>query len=193
VGAELSETANLSRSKEFHSAAIAPPANAGKEKYMTTTTNIGARREGMKARAFAPCALACLGWLSLASAVEAQPIQQYKNGACTSSKICTIDFLTTPTGKRIEVTNVSCYLRVTGSSELHAMQFLVAQGSSIVSAFTVEPRLIGGAPGTSYVYAANHPVFAYATAGRRLQAYVELKQGAFSQFACHISGQMVPA
>jgi hypothetical protein len=167
-----------------------PPTNAEEEKRMTTQTNVGAERSGKKAGAFAVAAITCLLWPSVSPAAEPLPYQLYKNGSCTAAKICSIDFPAVPAGRSLEISNVSCYLRVDGASVLNAMQFLLMEGAAVKSALTVEPRLIGGSAATSLVYAANHHVLMFVSAGRRLQAYADLTQGTYSQFACHISGRM---
>ncbi|HET6376220.1 MAG TPA: hypothetical protein VFF88_09235 [Methylocella sp.] len=150
------------------------------------------RRKGMKATALFSALLGCLSVLPLSSAAEAAPFQQYKNGACSaSSKICTIDFAVVPAGKRLDIIDASCYLRVSGAHELYAMQFLVMQGTATQSALTLQPQYIDDVtmPFES-VYSANHSTIAFANAGQRLRAYVELSKGTYSQFACHISGQL---
>jgi hypothetical protein len=135
-------------------------------------------------------AAGCLSWLPLASAAEAVPFQQYKNGACTSSLTCTVEFNLVPGGRRLDVTNVSCYLRAGGTVELLAMQLLVTEGGATRSAVTLVPAFVD-TTGTQdeWVYSANATIFAFAKAGQRFLAYAELKKGTFSQFACHISGQ----
>ncbi|HET6376221.1 MAG TPA: hypothetical protein VFF88_09240, partial [Methylocella sp.] len=50
------------------------------------------RLKGVKASVFLSALLSGLSLLSLSSAAEAAPFQQYKNGVCTSAKVCTIDF-----------------------------------------------------------------------------------------------------
>lgn len=96
----------------------------------------------VKGRALVPALLGCLLWLPLPSPAEAAPFQQYKNGVCTSSSICTIDFAVVPAGRRLEITNASCYLRTSLTNELSAMQFLVIEGTATRSALTLVPSFV---------------------------------------------------
>jgi hypothetical protein len=170
------------------------------ESNMTTRTTVDAVRtqepeaslyKGTKARALFSTLLGCISWLPLASAAEAAPFQRYLNGVCPGSLLCTIDFPTVQAGKRLEITNVSCYARVSGNHNFYALQLLVFEGGAIRSALTLRPRYVDDVttPFQS-VYSANHSIFAFANAGQRFQAYAELEEGTFSQFACSISGQM---
>ena len=43
------------------------------------------------------------------------------------------------------------------------------------------------------MFAANNAISAFAGAQQRMQAYVEIADGSFSQVACHISGDLVKA
>jgi hypothetical protein len=139
--------------------------------------------------------LGCLSYLAISSVAQAVPFQQYLNGNCTGINTCNISFTTVQVNRRMVIDNVSCYLRLTESStnEVYAMQLLARQGDIIHTAVTLVPSVTGGVPGTSdIIYAANHAISAFANAGQRFQAYVEKRGGgAFSQFACHISGDLV--
>jgi hypothetical protein len=146
--------------------------------------------KGINARALFSALMGCLAWLPFSSAAEAAPFQQYRNGVCAAS-ICNIDFVVVPAGRRLDISNVSCYLRASGDRDISAMQLLVMQGAATRSAVSLVPEHVDdmGSPFQS-VYSANHTIFTYATAGQRFRAYTELKKGTFSQFACHISGQI---
>jgi hypothetical protein len=155
-----------------------------------TARTPGPTRGGMKSRALFSALLGCLAWLPLSSA-EAVPFQQYRNGTCASALICTIDFPVLLANRRLDITNVSCYLRTSGNHEFKAMQLLVMQAAATRSALTLAPSLVDLTSNPfEAVYAANHPIVAYAGAGQRFQVYAELHRGTFSQFACHISGQL---
>lgn len=137
--------------------------------------------------------LGCIAGFSLSSAAQAARFQQYLNGAC-AGLVCKINFLVVPAGKVLDVTNFSCYLRVSDSSEIYALQLLViGPGGGILNAVTADLNFVDLiSSGTQYVYQSNDTIFAFATAGQRFQAYAQLKAGTFSQFACHISGQLLP-
>jgi len=176
----------------FTPAVVSDPTSASStmEKDMIKRMNFEAART-LKARALISALLGCLGWLPFSSVAEAAPFQQYRNGVCASNSICTIDFGLVPAGGRLDITNVSCYLRTSGTVELSAVQILVVRGMVTQSALTIVPEFVDtlGVPFES-VFSANHPIFAFATAGQRFRAFAELKKGTFSQFACHISGQL---
>lgn len=144
-------------------------------------------------------AAALLALATLAAPASAKPFQQYLNGVCgASAKICKIDFFTVPAGSRLDVKNVSCYIRLALESgrgtQIRASQLLVlgANPVNVVNAVTLVPVLVGQ-PATDDVYSASHPISAFAGAQQRFQAYVELDAGTFSQVACHISGDLVKA
>jgi hypothetical protein len=136
-------------------------------------------------------AAALLALFTLAAPASARPFQQYLNGVC-GPKICRINFIKVPAGSRLDVKNVSCFISVGGPAQLRASQLLVlgATPGSVVNAVTLAPLPQGRAL-TDYIFSANHPISAFASAQQRFQAYVEIAAGTFSQVACHISGDMV--
>ena len=132
----------------------------------------------------------CFFWLQGSSA-QAAPYQRYQNGSC-GSLVCAIDFPKVPAGKRLVLSNTSCYLRVSNAADLLAMQLFVLNNvGGFVSAQTLTPQFVDSiTTPAERVYSATHVVFAFANAGQRFQAYTELKQGTFAQLACHISGDL---
>ena len=145
-------------------------------------------------------AAALLALVALAAPASARPFQQYLNGVCgASAKICRINFIKIPAGSRLDVKNVSCYIRINeepggGNAQVRASQLLVlgATPGSVVNAVTLVPRS-EAFTATEHGYAANEAIFAFASAQQRFQAYVEIVAGTFSQVACHISGDMMTA
>ena len=144
-------------------------------------------------------AAALLALVALAAPASARPFQQYLNGVCgASAKICRINFIKIPAGSRLDVKNVSCYIRLALESgrgtQIRASQLLVlgATPSTVVSAVTLVPARVGQTA-TDVAYSANHLISAFAGAQQRFQAYVEISGGTFSQVACHISGDMMTA
>ena len=141
--------------------------------------------------------LGCAACISLSSAAQAARFQQYLNGACVGL-VCTINFSVVPAGKTLDVSNFSCYLRVSGvdsgKSDVFALQLLqIKAGGGIGNAVTADLQFVDSITTPSErVYQSNNTIFAFATAGQRFRAYAELKAGTFSQFACHISGQLLP-
>jgi hypothetical protein len=134
---------------------------------------------------------------ALSSGAEAANFQKYLNGVCGPVAVCTIDFPVVPAGKTLEISDASCYLRTSDDANFYAMQILVMKGTTVASALTLGPftRLFGqlASPSESVnVYQVNNPIFAFATAGQRFQAYTEIRGGQYKQFACHISGQLKP-
>jgi hypothetical protein len=129
--------------------------------------------------------------MPVSSVAEAVPYQLYKNGNC-SSLVCNIDFPVVPANRRLEISNVSCYVRTSSDLELYAMQLLVMQGGVTRSAVTLAPVFLSSIGTTETVFSANHTIFAVGRTGQRFRAYTELKAGSFKQYACHISGEMLP-
>ena len=135
---------------------------------------------------------------AFAAPASAKPFQQYLNGAC-AGKLCRINFAKVPAGQRLTVSNISCYWRLANAQngfapQIRAAQMLVigATANDVLNAVTLVPEQFARA-GVESVYSADHSVFAFANADQRLQAYVELSIGKFSQVACHISGDMAKA
>jgi hypothetical protein len=132
--------------------------------------------------------------------VSRTPFQQYHFTHCNTDEICTVDFRRVPSGSRLEITNVSCYLEVsarTGSPELRVAQLLLLRpNDSIATAST----LLLGQQHTSFTstgnlrgYAANHAIDVFAPAGHYFQAYADPLRpiDSVSFLACHISGDLV--
>ena len=139
--------------------------------------------------------MAAAGVVAACSGVaHAAPYQKYLNGSC-GQLVCSINFPVVPVGNRLEISNVSCYLRTQSDSGLYAAQLLVVAGANFPSAVTLVPYLVDtvGATPSAQIWSANHSIFAFATAGQKFRAYVELLHGNIYQWACHISGQMVPS
>lgn len=124
---------------------------------------------------------------------QARPFQEYKNGNC-SGEACVINFLLVPQGKRLTISNVSCYLRTADPAVLYAMKLLVviARNGAIRTAVTLMPDSTDSLADAE-VFSANETIYAFATAGQRFRATAEIREGgSFQQFACHISGQLTP-
>ena len=143
--------------------------------------------------------------LSLSSAAEAARFQKYLNAtSCPDTigpSLCNISFAIVPAGKTLDITDVSCYLRMedSGASMLYAMQLLqISAGGGILNAVTLNPKITDSGTPTgqnfSSIWASNDEIFAFATAGQRFRAVAQLgnTSGKITQFACHISGQLLP-
>ena len=147
-------------------------------------------------------ALCVIGIVALANDVQATNFQQYKNAtSCPSVSLCNIDFSVVPAGKTQEITNVSCYLRIEdGGALLYAMRLLqISSNGTINNAVTMQPLpLDAGNPtgqSASSVYTSNDTVFTFANATQHFRAFAQLgnSNGGISQFACSITGQLVPS
>jgi len=155
----------------------------------------------MRTKRLVAFTLLALG-LTLSSAAEAARFQKYLNAtSCLSNALCNIDFANVAAGKTQEITNVSCYLRMedSGASMLYAMQLLqISAGGGILNAVTLNPQITdsGTPPGQNFssIWASNDEIFAFAAAGQHFRATAQLgnASGKIIQFACHISGQLLP-
>ena len=145
-------------------------------------------------------AAALLVLAAFAAPASATPFQQYLKGECVGFT-CAATFAVVPAGRRLEIDNVSCYVRIKGTAavegQIRALQLLVLGSNlSAFHAVTLVPKFVGGgtvAGAREGVYSANHSIFAFASGTQRFQAYVDLGLGVLSQFDCHISGDMVKA
>ena len=74
-------------------------------------------------------AVSALMTLSAPAFAASKPYQKYLNGDC-GLKVCKINFDPVPAGSRLDIQNVSCYMRLaresgTGNVTIHAAQLLV--------------------------------------------------------------------
>jgi hypothetical protein len=151
---------------------------------------LGSRRKERRAlRAL----LGFLGGAFFCSAADATPFQQYTNGVCHPAiPACDIGFAAVPAGKRLEIDNVSCHVRVDGD---HALDSVYLYADEQI--FFLAPEVVAGGARTT-IYAANHSIFAFAKAGQHFSAGMTMtlgvsSNGVISQFACHISGRLIDA
>jgi hypothetical protein len=143
-------------------------------------------------RFFIAMGLSAVAATSVTKPAEAADYQKYLNGNC-AGVICTLDFPVVPAGKKLTISNTSCYLKTFATTDLVAMQLLVIKGATPLTAVTLGPasEYFAANPSTS-IHQVNAQIFAFAQAGQRFQAYAEVRNGSgFQQFACHISGQLV--
>lgn len=146
--------------------------------------------------------LGCVLGLSLSSVAEASRFQKYLNAtSCPGPGLCNIDFAKVPAGKTQDITNVSCYLRMedSGAATLYAMQLLQISAAGVVlNAVTLTPEITDSGTPTgqnfSSIWASNDEIFAFAEARQHFRAIAQLgnASGKITQFACHISGQLLP-
>jgi hypothetical protein len=149
------------------------------------------RHQSHGASAPALALLAVLGHAPFAYAAPPTPFQEYVNGSCNASfSYCDIAFSRPPLGKRLEISDVSCYARANSGDRLTNMYVTINDHqNSFLHAVFLAPEQIAEAGGTA-VFAANHSLLAYADAGERIYATV-LGTGAFQQFACHLGGMLI--
>jgi hypothetical protein len=136
--------------------------------------------------------LACFGWPTVSSVAAAAPFQEYVSVVCNAdSEFCEMAFTRPPAGKRLEMDNVSCYLRGAVDLGLSDM-YLAIHNAENAWQLTIHlaPELVAESAETA-VFAANHSLFAYANSGYRIYASAIGKPDAFRQFACHVSGRLV--
>jgi len=141
---------------------------------------------------------------TIASVAQAQtevrtPYQQYVYiGSC--SVPCVLNFAAVPARHRLEVSNVSCYLRwdaVANLMYVDNVQLLVLNSSNaLITASTLAPipvhTLDPQVPHSRLTFAANHAVAVFAPAGHHFRAASDTTGGAAASFfSCHVSGQMV--
>jgi hypothetical protein len=148
-------------------------------------------------------ALAALMFAIPAHAETRTPYQEYafaQNSTCSGNPVCRLNFPRVPAGARLELSNASCYVKLKGangdSAFVKVIQLLVLKAdNTLVTASNMAPYLTGrGVEGGSVwrTFSFNHPIRAFAPAGRHFQAYVEQNEVASFDFvACHISGDMV--
>jgi hypothetical protein len=128
------------------------------------------------------------------SATAVTHFQQYRNGVCErEAGFCGIPFNTVPAGKTLEITNTSCYVRGDGPMNIYSLQ-LEQRGPSgnAGTAVTLVPFHIDTLSNGEEVFQSNDQVLVRATAGQHFYAHLQKRSGIVLQFACHISGRMLP-
>lgn len=139
-------------------------------------------------------ALLCLAFSgSMANAATSVPYQRSDIGNCGLVLTCTIDFPVVPAGKRLEITNTSCYVFTTFNSRFYALQLLVVTPGGVnLNAVTPSARFTDLDFDSNYRhYTANSKIFAFATGGQHFQAFAQLSAGTFRALVCHISGRLI--
>ena len=147
--------------------------------------------------------LCCVASLAAPSGAEAARFQQTLAGACGASAVCKLDSPVVAAGKTVEVTNVSCHLRLKdpGVPVRHQLQVVQSNGVTVALAVSLQPFFIGrdeSIPVRS-TYVSNHSVLATAIQNQRFRVtttvappIVSPSLGFFFEFSCHISGTQTP-
>jgi hypothetical protein len=151
-----------------------------------------------KRRALVSTLLVCLGSPSLSCAADAAPFQRYESVDCgQATTYCTMTLAFVPAGKRMEIDNASCYLRMSGDHEIASMVLMLSKEKQFRHELFLAPeRDVGRAPSQgekTTIYSANHSIVAFADGGEQLEAAVQYGAGVAGQFACHISGRLIDA
>ncbi len=139
--------------------------------------------------------LALFGGLAIDSyGAFAAPYQQYKVGVCGTAATCTITFNPVPSGKTVELTNVSCFVSMSagaGIKRLQLQQALANNSTPISVALPPAPYLVAfGTPAQADLGVVNLPVTLSATGGQKFRTRAEIVGGTFKEFSCHISGRI---
>lgn len=159
-----------------------------------------AARHGKLGAALLRSAAALLALAAFAAApASARPFQQLVVGNCVV-KTCKYDFVKVPIGQRLEIRNVSCYLRMGAAAETFFPP-IVASELAVLGATTPPKTLnavelitrITGAHEDQIVVTSNDSVAAFATAQQHFQVVTVVYDGALFETRCQISGDMVSA
>ena len=133
--------------------------------------------------------------LPLSSGAQAAPYQRYlSKDNCAAGFECVLLFPKVPSGKRLIITNVACYLRVSDPADLRslALDVLSASGTTVLAGVPLVPvkgDLLSPGP-NERVYSSNDAIYQFAQAGQQFRARATQVNGAFGTFACNISGQL---
>lgn len=141
-------------------------------------------------------ALLALTFASSASAATSAPFQKYVSIQPCVFLDCKLDFPVVPAGKRLDITNVSCYYRgqKTPSTDIYSAQIIVkTKAGGIASAVTLKPAFVSESSAQNYIdFASNDAVFIFAAATQHMQAEVQMtSSGGLAQLACSIGGHLV--
>jgi hypothetical protein len=135
--------------------------------------------------------------LPFAAEAEAAPYQQYKVGVCGTSATCTITFPNVPSGKTVELTNVSCYVGMgdlLGIRKIQLQQVSSSNALGTAVSLIAAPYIIAaGRPDQQSVGIVNTPVTLYAKGGEKFRIVATLPTGSrFREMSCHVSGKLTP-
>jgi hypothetical protein len=163
---------------------------------MITNAKPAATRHIPTGRALLRSVAALLALGALAAPASARPFQQLVNGNCVG-EICKYDFAKVPLGQRLDVHNVSCYLRMavppSESVPLAAAELAVLGATTppkLINSVSLVPHYVGQHD-DQIVLSSNDSVAAFANAQQRFEAVISLYAGTIFETHCQISGDMV--
>jgi len=100
-----------------------------------------------------------------------------------------VDFKKVPRSSRLDISNVSCYVKGIGAYDLNYLQLWVMKpNGEIASASTLAPMKVSDV--NNKTWAVNHAVSVFATAGQHFRIRVE-SFSIVNLLGCHISGDIV--
>lgn len=154
----------------------------------------------MRAFRSAISVFAGLGALLLVPVAHAGDYQVYKNASCSPNSECGIDFANVPSGKKLRITNYSCFLAFPYNLKLGTSQLVVVNNSNGSPAFVATADMhLQDQPVTEVgevkIFVSNDTVRAVAKPGQHLRAYAKVYNnsgsvGTVTQLSCGISGTM---
>lgn len=161
---------------------------------MTKSTRSAAPRRRKIGRALLGSAAALFALATFAAPASAEPFQQLLNGKCVG-KVCKFNSTKVPAGKRLDIRDVSCYVRM-GVTDgdfyplvAESLSVLGADPTKIINTITLVTNVTGVSDG-QIVISSNNAVVAFATAQQMFQANFVIFEGQVFETRCHISGDM---
>lgn len=111
-----------------------------------------------------------------------------------AATFCTINFHTVPSGKRLEISNVTCqYILLSTAARVFTAELLVSNKGKTKPVATqfLTPTFVAVSNGNSY-FAASAEIFAFAEAGQKFSIDIGgTSDSEEVQAECSISGHMI--
>ena len=133
-----------------------------------------------------------------ASAETRVPYQIYINASsvCSiSSTGCAVSFPEVPYPKRLEITNVSCYFKLSNSPTISRILFVqllsrLSYNHGITSANTLVPQSVNSTA-AHRILSSNDQILFQVNGAQYPQVLLQISQGYILAIACSISGEMI--
>jgi hypothetical protein len=127
----------------------------------------------------------------VSEAAFATPFQQLKSGTCTGTGVCSTTFAIVPAGRRLDVTNESCFF-FSSNGAILAVEFatLNSAQTKVMSDFGV-PVNTGKNPAGASIAMLNNQTRYSVAAGRKVVAIMTARDAGNLELDCKIAGDLI--
>lgn len=126
------------------------------------------------------------------AAGSAAPFSEYKSVNCDGAASCSFNFAAVPSGKRLEIHNVSCVDAMTsGPPDVAFLGLYILQGAATKALHSLHAEWQGTSGSTQW-WVANHTLLAHVKAGQKPNITITVDAvPTVQQLSCTISGVLL--